>query len=83
MNIQIEKLCDKYYLSPKDRYEINQIYNLLPDHKKQNLINNFPQLAQKFYEIEEEIRIEREILIWDAIGKIQNVITLVQNEKKY
>jgi hypothetical protein len=47
------------------------------------LINNFPQLAQKFYEIEEEIRIEREILIWDAIGKIQNVITLVQNEKKY
>jgi hypothetical protein len=45
------------------------------------LINNFAQMAKKFYEIEEEIRVEREILIWDAIDNIQNVINLVQNEK--
>ena len=81
VNTLLEKLFEKYNLSEKDKYEIRQIYDLLPPDKKQNLLNNFETLALKLRKIEEEISSEREILIWDALLDIKNVIDRVKKER--
>lgn len=74
MNTRLETLFEKYNFSQKDRYEINQIFLLLPDNKKQNLLNNFEILALKLFKIKEKINIEREILIWGEVENIKNLI---------
>lgn len=74
MNTQLEKLFQQYNLSPKDRYEITQIYMLLPTQKQHNLLQNFWNIASRLIQIEEEIREEREILIWDKVEEIKNII---------
>jgi len=63
MNIYLEKLFEKYNLSPKDRYDISQIYSLLPVEKQKNLMNNFEVLAYRIKQIEEQVHNERDILI--------------------
>jgi hypothetical protein len=63
MNTRLELLFKNYNISEKNRYEINQLFQLLPSYKKQNLLNNFDVLASRFSEIEEEINTERSILI--------------------
>jgi hypothetical protein len=79
MNTLLEKLFEENNVSPKDRFEINQIYSLLPDEKKQNLINNFKSLALKLKIIEKEIEIEREILIPESVQKVKEFI--LENRK--
>lgn len=74
MNTHLELLFKKYHISDKDKYEINQIYMLLPDNKKQNLLNNFEVLTFKLKKIEQELDVERELLIWNAVERIKNSI---------
>jgi hypothetical protein len=71
MNTQLEKLFEQYHLSEKNRYEINQIFWLLPINRQHNLINNFDVLAVKLNQIETEINLERRILIWDIFKDIK------------
>jgi hypothetical protein len=63
MNTQLEKLFTQYNLSQKDRYEINQIYVLLPKVKQQNLLHNFAIITAKLYKIENDLQEERELLM--------------------
>jgi hypothetical protein len=81
MNTRLEKLFEKYNIWDKDRYEISQFYWLLPDMKKQNLLNNFEYLASKIYSIEYDINSEREILMWNTIDNIRKTIEIVKKEK--
>lgn len=81
MNTRLERLFDKYGISEKDRYEISQFYWLLPDIKKQNLINNFEYLASKIKVIENDISIERDILMTNSLDKIRQTIEFVKKEK--
>jgi len=80
MNTLLQRYFDKYDLSKKDKYEINQIFGLLPVDKQQNLLNNFDLLAIRLNKIEEDIRIEREILVWDALYNIKNAIERAKKE---
>jgi len=80
MNTQLEKLFTQYSLSQKDRYEINQIYVLLPKVKQQNLLQNFAVLAAKLHKIENDLREERELLMWNALRNIEDTIELVKKE---
>lgn len=81
MNTQLEKLFSQYNLSEKDKYEIRQIYSLLPLHKQRNLVDNFDELAIKLQKIEEEIKSERDLLIWDEVDNIRQLI-LARRESK-
>jgi hypothetical protein len=74
MNTQLEKLFTQYSLSQKDRYEINQIYVLLPKVKQQNLLQNFAVLAAKLHKIENDLQEERELLIGSKVDEIRNKI---------
>lgn len=81
MNTQLEKLFDVYQISQKDRHEIRQIYSLLALHKQRELLENFATIAAKFHQIEEEIRVQRELLIWDKVDEIKQII-LKNREKR-
>ena len=72
VNTLLEKLFEKYNLSEKDKYEIRQIYDLLPPDKKQNLLNNFEVLVLRLERINKEINLERRILIWDVFEDIKS-----------
>lgn len=81
MNTRIETLFEKYNLSAKNRYEIEQMYWLLPDFKKKSLINNFEVFLSKFNYIEDSIQKEKEILLWESVNKIRDSILLKRKEK--
>lgn len=80
MNTNLETLLQKYRFSEKDTYEIKQLFNLLSDQKKQNLLNNFSNLAFKLKKIDDDIEIEKNILIWEAVERIKN--NILANRKK-
>lgn len=85
MNTYLKILFEKYNISEKNRYEINQIYILLSDEKKQNLLKNFKFLAKKVNKIEKSISVEKSILIWDAVERIKATILdkrEVENDNK-
>ena len=71
MNIRLELLFEKHNVSQKDRYEINQIFWLLPPEKQQNILKNFDIMIFRFEQIHKEIDLERRILIWDLFRDIK------------
>ena len=58
MNTLLQKLFDTYKVSPKNRHDIEQIYGLMPVHKKNNLLKNFEALAYRLEKIEKSIGIK-------------------------
>lgn len=72
MNTRLEKLFEIYNISEKDKYEINQIFWLLPTNKQQNLLSNFNAFAIRLEQINKEINLERRILIWDLFQDIES-----------
>ncbi len=74
MNTLLKTLFDKYKISEKDQYEINQIFMIVDDEKKQKLLANFELLAQKIQKIEEEIKLEQYILLDNIVPDIQKLI---------
>jgi hypothetical protein len=80
MNTRLELLFEKYNLSPKDRYEINQIFWLLPTDKQQNILKNFDVLVFKLEQIHKEIDLERRILIWDLFEDIKSFYNKYWNQ---
>lgn len=80
MNTQLEKLFEVYQISLKDRHEVRQIYSLLTLNKQRELLENFATIAARFHQIEEEIRVQRELLIWDKVEEIRQLI--LKNREK-
>ncbi len=72
MNTRLELLFEKHNVSDKDRYEINQIFWLLPTNKQQNILKNFDIMIFRFEQIHKEINLERRILIWDLFKDIKS-----------
>ena len=73
MNTQLQKLFKKTKLSDKDKYEINQIFWLLPIDKQQNILDNFDTLVLRLEQMHKEIDLERRILIWDIFTDVKNL----------
>lgn len=74
MNTLLKKLFDKYKISEKDQYEINQIFNILDDEKKHKILANFDLLAKKIKKIEEEILLEQSILLDNILPDIKSLL---------
>lgn len=79
MSTILQQLFDKYEVQAKDRYEISQIFALLPEYKKQNILENFWHLAVRIKKIQEDIMVEQEILIWSAVDNIKKAISNARN----
>lgn len=81
INTRLEKLFEKYGFSEKDRYEINQIFFLLTEDRKQKFLLNFDDFAFQVKKINSDIEIEKEILMSDEIEKIkQSILTERKNK---
>jgi len=74
MNTQLQKLFDKYEISDKDCYEINQIFQIVDDEKKHKILANFELLAKKIKKIEEEIILEQSILLDNILPDIKALL---------
>lgn len=74
MNVLLEKLLENESLDDKDRYEIRQIFNIVSDDKKQNILNNFDKMLISIMKIKQELRESQEILLWKAISNIETAI---------
>ena len=72
MNTQLQKLFERSKLSEKDRFEINQIFWLLPPDKQNNILDNFDMLAFRLEQMHKEIDLERRILVWDFYRKVED-----------
>ncbi len=81
MNTRLEFLLEKYGFSEKDKFEIIQFYGLLSSERKKNFITNFSNFAEKVKKIDNDIEIEKSILIKEAVEDIKNTI-LVNRKRK-
>jgi hypothetical protein len=80
MNTRLELLFQKYNVSEKDKYEINQIFWLLPPDKQQNILKNFEIMIFRFEQIYKEVNLERRILIWDLFKDIKSFYNKYWNQ---
>jgi hypothetical protein len=62
-NTLLEEYLSNPLLSDKDRYEIRQIFSIMPDDKKQNILDNFPKIIASIELIKEDLRETQEILL--------------------
>lgn len=74
MNIILEEYLKNPILSDKDRYEIRQIFNVVDDEKKQNILKNFPKMLESIKALKEDLIQSQEILLWRAISNIERSI---------
>lgn len=79
MNVILEKLLLHESLNEKDRYEIRQIFNIVSDDKKQNILKNFDKIILSIIKIKKDLIQEQEILLWKAISNIERVIKNVKS----
>jgi len=74
MNSKLEHLFTKYKFSAKDCYEFLQIYDLLPDYKKVNTVENFQEIANSILKLQIELATEQEIMFGRTIESIEQRI---------
>ena len=79
MNVILENLLQNELLSDKDRFEIRQIFDVVSDDKKQNIINNFDKILIWIAIIKKELREQQEILLWKAIANIEKALKTARN----
>lgn len=79
MNVILEKLLLNESFNDKDRYEIRQIFNIVTDDKKQNILKNFDAIIVSIIKIKKDLIQEQEILLWKAISNIERVIKNVKS----
>jgi len=75
MNSRLEQLIkESTLLSPKDIYEIRQMFNIFDTNKKINMLNNWDNMISRIVRLKEWMRKEQEILLWKAIDSIEKQI---------
>jgi len=79
MNSALEKLLQNELLSEKDRYEIRQIFEIVSEEKKQNILNNFDKMLLSIAKIKQEMREQQEILLGKAISNIEKALKIARN----
>lgn len=79
MNIALEKFLQNELLTEKDKYEIRQIFEMVDDVKKQNILKNFDKMLIAILKIKQELREQQEILLGKAVSNIERAIKLARN----
>lgn len=79
MNIKLEQLISQTSeLSPKDIYEIRQMFMVFDNDKKQSIINNWDIIVWKIVKIKDDLKQQQEILLWKAIENIELKIQIAK-----
>lgn len=75
MNIMLEQLLDKSPLEQVDKFEIRQIFYILPDEKQINFLANWDKTERYLLKLRENLVREQEILLGKALDKINDIIS--------
>lgn len=81
MNIQLEKLFEKHNFSQKDRYDFQQIYNLLPSHKKVKVVERFDEINLQLNALRDNLYTEQEILFGEALKNIEQRLSQINKKR--
>lgn len=81
MNTQLEKLFTLYDVSPKDRYDFLQIYQLLPDFKKVRVIERFEDMLSQIQLLRSELQSQQQILLGETLESIESRLDMIRREK--
>ena len=81
MNTVLEKLFNKYSLSDKDRYEINQIYSFLNPQKKIHMVENFEHIVKHIGKLKKEMFDEQQILFDNTLQNIEQKIKQAEESR--
>lgn len=73
-NTQLLKLIEESDILEEDATEIIRIFEVLTDHRKVEVINNWHIITQKIKESREWLEKEKEILLTNTIADIQKDI---------
>lgn len=79
MNVMLEQLLDKSPLDVADKFEIRQIFYLLPDQKQIIFLANWTKTESYLIKLRENLVKEQEILLWKALDNIEIALS---NAKK-
>ena len=79
MNIMLQQILDKSLLHQSDKYEIRQIFYILPSEKQINFLSNWEKTETYLLKLRENLVREQEILLGKAIDDIE---TAISNAKK-
>ncbi len=71
MNTQLEKMLENSNLSEADRFDIVQIFEILPVEKQRNILNNLDKLIFRIEYLNKDIELQRKILLWDLFDSIK------------
>lgn len=74
MNIILEAKLAQSPLLDKDKYEIRQIFALVNDEKKQNILKNFDKMVGKILLYRQKLKQEQEILLGRALSNMEKAI---------
>lgn len=75
MNIMLEQFLDKSLLHQSDKYEIRQIFYILPSEKQINFLSNWEKTETYLLKLRENLVREQEILLGKALDDINNIIS--------
>lgn len=75
MNIMFEQLLDKSILEESDKFEIRQIFYLLPSEKQIIFLANWEKTERFLLKIREDLIKEQEILLGKALENIEQAIS--------
>ena len=78
-NTLLEEYLQNPVLSDKDRYEIRQIFDLVDNEKKKNILKNFPKIIAWVTAIKDDLRKNQEILIWKALSNIERTLQMAKS----
>lgn len=75
MNIMLEQLLDKSPLHQSDKFEIRQIFYMLPSEKQVNFLANWTKTESFLLKLRENLVREQEILLGKALDDIETAIS--------
>ncbi len=75
MNIMLEQLLDKSPLEQVDKFEIRQIFYILPAEKQINFLANWDKTETYLLKLRENLVKEQEILLGKALENIEKALS--------
>lgn len=75
MNIMLEQFLDKSPLQQSDKFEIRQIFYILPSEKQINFLANWTKTESFLLKLRENLVREQEILLGKALDNIEKALS--------
>lgn len=77
----LDYFFEKYDFSQRDRFDTLQIFSLLSEDKKNTFVSNFEHYALEVQQLDRDIKLEKSILITDAVEQVKQALLSKRRQK--